>query len=102
MKKLVAYKTIDQIEEALERGDQRCRKFLDTLDKAVKVVLTFPFRVHVKIIKIRLSLTDKYLESKAKTCEVILKKMSFERKKVAKEQIEARKMLKDLRSRYNY
>ena len=55
-----------------------------------------------KIIKIRLSLTDKYLEGKAKTCEAVLKKMSFERKKIAKEQIEARKMLKDLRSKYNY
>ncbi len=102
MNKLLAYKTIDQIEAALERGDQRCRKFLDTLDKIVKTVLTFPFRVHVKIIKIRLSLTDKYLEGKAKTCEAVLKKMSFERKKIAKEQIEARKMLKDLRSKYNY
>ncbi|SHJ82140.1 hypothetical protein [Propionispora hippei] len=102
MKKLLAYKTIEQIEDVLKRGDEKCAKYLETIENAVKAIVLFPFRVEVKIIKIRLTLTDKYLEGKAKTCEAILKKLSYERKKVAKEQIEARKMLKDLRSKYNY
>lgn len=102
MKKLLAYKTIEQIEDVLKRGDEKCAKYLEAIENAVEAIVLFPFRVEVKIIKIRLTLTDKYLEGKAKTCEAILKKLSHERKKVAKEQIEARKMLKDLRSKYNY
>lgn len=102
MKKLLAYKTIEQIEDVLKRGDEKCAKYLEAIENAVEAIVLFPFHVEVKIIKIRLTLTDKYLEGKAKTCEAILKKLSHERKKVAKEQIEARKMLKDLRSKYNY
>jgi len=47
-------------------------------------------------------MTDKYLDAKAKSCERVLKEMSVQRKKLAKEQYEARKELKAVRNSFVY
>lgn len=102
MKKLFVYKTIGEIEDAIVSADNRCNNILDTVKRTCKAVIEFPAKVHVKVIQVRLNVTDHYLEAKAKTCEALLKEMAEKRKKIAAEQVEARTDLKMLRASFNY
>ena len=102
MKKLFAYKGATSAEKAIHAAADRGDAYLEALEKFLVAIVKAPINAHVKFIKFRLRMTDKYLDAKAETCERILKKMSEQRKKVAKEQQEARADLKAMRNRFNY
>lgn len=102
MKKLFAYKGPEAAAESIHTAAERGDAYLGAIARAAHAVVMAPIKARVKFIKFRLRMTDKYLDAKAKTCERILKKMSEQRKKVAKEQQEARADLKAMRNRFNY
>lgn len=109
MKKLIAYKSIEAIEDSINAGDKRVNTIIRTFqqidDKTKQIlndIVAFPVHAHIRFIKFRIRMTDKYLETKAEACEAALKAISHKRKKIAMEQIEARRDLKKLRTTYKY
>ena len=102
MKKLFAYKGATSAEKAINAAADRGDAYLEALEKFLVAIVKAPINAHVSFLKFRLRMTDKYLDAKAKTCERILKKLSEQQKKVAKEQQEARADLKIMRDRFNY
>ena len=102
MKKLFAYKGAVQAAKSIHNAAETAEKYADFLEKVVKAIVRAPVNAHVKYLGFRLRMTDKFLEAKSKSCERILKEMSVQRKKLAKEQYEARQELKAVRIRFNY
>lgn len=107
--KLLAYKSISSIEASIAAGDKRVstvNRTLKRLDKAISQlrnnIVAFPVHAHIRFIKFRIRMTDKYLKTKAEACEAALKVMSHKRKQIAQEQLEARQTLKKLRNMYEY
>ena len=102
MKKLFAYKGHVQAAESIHNAAETAKKCVDLLEKIVKTIVMAPVNAQIKYLGFRLRMTDKFLEEKAKYCERILKKLSVQSKKLAKEQYEARQELKAVRTRFNY
>lgn len=102
MKKLFAYKGAASAEKAIHAAADRGDAYLEALEKFLVAIVKAPINAHVSFLKFRLRMTDKYLDAKAKTCERLLKEMSVQRKKVAKEHYDARTELKAIRTRFNY
>ena len=102
MKKLFAYKGTVQAAKSIHNAAETTEKYVAFLEKVAKAIVMAPVNAHVKYLELRLRMTDKFLEEKAKSCERTLKEMSVQRKKLAKEQYEARQELKAVRIRFNY
>lgn len=102
MKKLFAYKGTVQAAKSIHNAAETAEKYVAFLEKVAKAIVMVPVNAQVKYLEFRLRMTDKSLEAKAKSCERILKEMSVQRKKLAKEQYEARQELKAVRIRFNY
>ena len=96
--KVLTFSSIDDVQKTCERYD----KVVDKVCKAVCSIIDLPLHIFEYTIRKRLQLTDWYLETKAKAIEGLFKEMSFKRKRLAKEQLETRKLLKEMRKKLIY
>lgn len=102
MKKIIAYGSLDKIEQTLLKGYAFHHKYIFALDNLASYIVRLPITIHVQFIRFRLRVTDSYLEAKVKDCDKALKVMAKKRKELAEEHLDARKMLKKMRLNYHY
>jgi len=103
---MLIYKSTDAVKEEVIAAEARRQRIETFCAEVAELITALPWlvysKVHSTIIIWRLSLTDKHFERKARNCEMRLKKIADERKRLAIEQQESRKYLKAVRRNFNY
>ena len=96
--KVLAFSSLDDVQKTCERYDRVVNKVC----KALSFIIDLPLHIFQYTIRKRLQLTDWYLETKAEAIEGLFKEMSFKRKRLAKEQLETRELLEEMRKKLKY